>query len=314
VAIYDLGLDRRDVVVLGSINMDLVVEAPRLPLAGETLRGTRFTISPGGKGANQAVAAARQGASVRMIGSVGDDDFGRRLTEALAEEGIDAARVGTDPGAPTGVASIVVTGSGENHIVTVGGANHRVGTRELHLLDEVLPDASMLLVQLEIGAAVVAAAVRRARARGVAVLLDPAPVAALPEEIYGDVDWITPNAHETEALTGVAPLTRGDAQRAGEILRGRGVDHVAITLGAEGCFYTGTEGSFAVAAPRVAVVDTTAVGDAFAGALAAALDGGEDVGSSLERACCAGALAATRRGAQPSLPAAAEVEALLAKR
>jgi ribokinase len=247
-----------------------------------------------------------------MVGSVGDDDFGPRLVDALTVAGVDASGVGVDQGAPTGIASIVVASDGDNAIVTFGGANHRVGQAELHRVDDRLPDASMLLVQLEIPMDVVAAAVRRARARGVVVLLDPAPVAALPETLFADIDWITPNVLETEVLTGIAPLTEADARRAGGVLRERGVEHVAITLGAEGCFYTGAEGSFRVAAPSVAVVDTVGAGDAFAGALAAALDAGADVGSALERAVAAGALATTKRGAQPSLPTREEVDALIA--
>jgi len=301
-------------VVLGSINIDIVVEAPRLPLSGETLRGTHFHTAPGGKGANQAVAAARQGASVALVGCVGDDDFGSRLVQSLRDDGVDVTGVATDPGAPTGVASIVVSAAGDNSIVTVGGANHRIGRSELHRVDERLEHASMLLVQLEVPMDVVAAAVRRARARGVGVLLDPAPVAPLPDTLYADVEWMTPNAVETELITGIAPLGERDARRAGEWLRERGVEHVAITLGAEGCFYTGAEGSFRVDAPTVDAIDTVGAGDAFAGALAAALSAGADVGSALERAAAAGALATTKRGAQPSLPTAREVDQLLRSR
>ena len=280
-------------------------------MAGETLRGSSFDVVPGGKGANQAVAAARLGASVRMVGAVGDDDFGPGLIASLANAGVDTSGVTVDAGAPTGVASILVAESGENSIVTFGGANHRVGRTELLALDERLADASVLLVQLEIPAAVVQDAVRRAHARGVVVILDPAPVAPLPDDLLADVDWITPNVVETEAITGTAPLTETDASRAAKMLRDRGIDHVAITLGAEGCFYSGAEGSFRLESPSVDVVDTVAAGDAFNGALAAALDRTDDVGTALERACAAGALATASRGAQPSMPTAAEVDALL---
>jgi len=302
------------IFVFGSINIDLVVTAPRLPLAGETLRGTSFFTSPGGKGANQAVAAARLGAAVAIVGAVGDDDFGARLVASLADAGVDTSGIGIDPAAPTGVACIVVAATGENVIVTAGGANHRVGRGELHRLDERLPDASVLLVQLEIPVDVVAAAIRRAHARGVTVVLDPAPVTEVPDAVLTDVDWITPNVVETEALTGIAPLTETDARRAAGVLRDRGVDHVAITLGAEGCYYAGAEGSFRVDAPSVAVVDTVAAGDAFNGALAASLDAGADVTTALERAVAAGALATTKPGAQPSMPTGAEVDALIARR
>jgi ribokinase len=174
-----------------------------------------------------------------------------------------------------------------------------------------LSRASLFCVQLEIPMRVVERAVTLAREAGVAVMLDPAPVTALPDSLLTSVAWITPNALETEMLTGTAPLDEADARRAAEMLRARGVEHVAITRGAEGCFYSGPEGSFRVDAPSVDVVDTVASGDAFNGALAAAIAGGEDVGSALERACAAGALAATRPGAQPSLPTAADVDRLL---
>ena len=301
------------IVVLGSINADLVVRAPRLPLAGETLRGTSFAVVPGGKGANQAVAAARHGATVSIVGAVGADDFGPRLVDALEQNRVDTSGVTVDPDAATGVASIVVSESGDNAIVTVGGANHRVGRTELRALDERLPDATVFLVQLEIPIAVVQDAVRRAHARGTVVVLDPAPVAALGDDLLADVDWITPNVIEAEVLTGIAPLDESDARRAAEMLRRRGVDHVVITLGAEGCVYSGAEGSFRVEPPSVDVVDTVAAGDAFNGTLAASLDRGDDVGTALERACAAGALATTRSGALPSMPTGAEVDALLAR-
>lgn len=301
------------IVVLGSINIDLVAEVPRLPSRGETLRSSRFYRVPGGKGANQAVAAARQGAAVRLVGRVGDDEFGRALIAGLRSEEIDIDGVAVDGSVPTGTALISVADGGENTIVTVGGANHAVGDDELRFLESVIDDAWILLVQLEIPLEVVREGVAIAGRAGVPVLLDPAPVTDLPDAMLTGVAWITPNVRETEVLTGIAPLTEVDAKLAAEALRGRGIAHVAITLGGEGCFYSGIEGSFAVAAPSVSVIDTVASGDAFNGSLAAALDSGDDVGSALRRACAAGALAATRPGAQPSLPTRADVDELLSR-
>ena len=299
------------VLVLGSINLDLVVEAPRLPRPGETLRGTAFHTSPGGKGANQAVAAARQGASTRLIGRVGADAFGEQLVEAIRAAGVRVSAISIDRDAPTGVALICVAEKGENTIVTVKGANGNVGSEELGVLERIRLQSLVLLMQLEIPIAVARAAAESAREAGLIVILDPAPVTELPEELLGNVSWITPNETEAEALTGIEPSDERSAARAGEALRSRGVERVAVKLGSRGCVYVGPEGTIAIPAPKVDAVDTVAAGDAFNGALAASLVAGHDVEGTLRRACSAGAIAATRRGALPSLPTRSEVEAAL---
>lgn len=299
------------IIVLGSINMDLVVEAPRLPKPGETLRGRAFHSGPGGKGANQAVAAALQGATTRLIGRVGADDFGDQLVKGIRASGVGVSGVNVDHDAPTGLALITVADDGEDAIVTVRGANANVGRDELDALERQLARAIVLMIQLEIPMQVVTTAAAMAREAGVIVVLDPAPAADLPSELLANVSWITPNETETEVLIGIVPSDDESAARAADVIRDRGVDRVAITLGSRGCFYSGPDGAFAVPAPKVRTIDSVGAGDAFNGALAAALLAGRSPAEMLRRACAAGAVATTRRGAQASLPTAAEMERAL---
>ena len=287
------------IVVLGSINADLVCRVPHLPSRGETVRAAAVATHAGGKGANQATAVARLGAAVRLIGRVGDDSAGALLLTTLSTDGVEVSGVSVDEDAPTGTALITVDDAGETTIVTSGSANHRVGEEELAALREALAGASMLLMQLEIPIEVVVAAARLAREASVPVMLDPAPVRPLPGELLPLLDWITPNEQEAAAL--------------GRDLR---VPHVVVTLGERGCRYSdgysddrGRE--LHVPAPRLASVDTVACGDAFNGALAVALTERRELRSALEFACAAGALAATQEGAGPSLPTRQRVEGLI---
>ncbi len=290
------------VVVFGSINMDLVVRTPRLPTAGETLSGGQFFTAPGGKGANQAVAAARLGAPTRMVGRVGGDVFGETLRRGLSDDGVDVASVATTEEQPSGVALITVDDAGENTIVVVAGANGTLGDDDLARLDDLLSEARVLLLQLEVPLDAVSEAARRAHERGVAVVLDPAPARPLPAELYAATAILTPNAGEAAALVGFE--LDGDAaiRRAAEVLLERGAGSVVIKLGADGAYYyDGARDAF-VPSYQVTAVDTVAAGDAFNGGLAAALHDGRPFEQAVRWGIAAGALAVTKAGAQPALP------------
>ncbi|CAL9287141.1 ribokinase [Streptomyces sp. SudanB25_2051] len=291
------------ITVLGSTNMDLVAYVPRAPRLGETVTGREFRTVPGGKGANQAVAAARAGARVSMIGAVGSDDFGTRLRDALDESGVDTSLLRTADG-PSGTAHIVVDDEGANAIVVVPGANASVTGITPH--DEARIAASdALLLQLELPLDAVRAGAQAARRHGVRTVLTPAPAQPLPRELLALVDLLVPNEHEAATLAGVA-----DPRAAAEELL-RDVPVVVVTLGAAGCLYV-ARGADPVTVParRVRAVDTTAAGDTFTGALAVALGEGRPVPDALAWASAAASLSVGRAGASSSMPHRAEIDAL----
>jgi ribokinase len=299
------------VVVVGSINMDLVVRASRFPQAGETILGHAFQTIPGGKGANQAVAARRLGAEVVMIGRVGDDPFGSPLRQNLAGEGINTERVVPDASQPTGVALITVEDSGENTIIAVLGANGAIARSDIEAARSLITGADSLIMQLEVPLAVIAHAAQLARAGGVPVILNAAPAQPLPPPLLALVDYLVVNEGEARLLAGSGAVPPAEAARA---LQARGARAVVVTLGAAGSLLVGDDG-VCVSAPAFAVrvVDTTAAGDAFVGAFALARAATLPAAEALRWANAAGALAVTRVGAQPSLPTRAEVEAFLAQ-
>ena len=298
------------VVVFGSINMDLVVQSPRLPRKGETLTGAAFFMAAGGKGANQAVAAARLGAPTRMVGRVGDDMFGATLLAGLRADGVDSSGVTVTPG-PSGVALITVDDMGENTIIVVPGANGALDNNDLKRLDRALDGARVLLLQLEAPLATVIEAAQLARRRGITVILDPAPAQQLPEEIYPQIDIITPNETETAALVGITPATEALAAQAAALLLARGVGCAIIKRSDKGVYLANAQQQLQLPPFAVRAVDTVAAGDAFNGGLAAALAESRPLAEAARWGAAAGAIAVTRAGAQPALPTRAEVLALL---
>ena len=296
------------IAVVGSLNMDLVVRVPHMPIHGETVIGSDFRTIPGGKGANQAVAAARLGAEVTMIGRVGDDDFGRAQLRNLGELAIDTTHVTVDPEAATGIALITLDASGQNSIVLAPGANMRLTEEDINAAQGAIIQSDVLVLQLESPLEVVAYAIDIAHAEGVKVILNPAPAQPLPKETLARLDYLIPNESETALLTGIEVADVNSAKEAAERLREEGVGTVILTLGARGAFSVSAEESVHVPGYNVEVVDTTAAGDAFVGGLAMALAQGQNLAKAVRYANAAGALAVTRLGAQPSLPTHQEVE------
>jgi ribokinase len=301
---------RPHVVVVGSINLDLVVRVARLPRPGETLLAQDLQTIPGGKGSNQAVAAARLGARVTMIGRLGDDPFGPRLRSSLEAESVGTEHVQSVENCPSGVAVIGVEESGQNAIMIVAGANGRLTPRDVQACEHVFQDADVLLVQLEVPTATVEAAVVLAQRHGVPVILDPAPAPAGPlSPTLSAVDILSPNQTEAEALTACPVNTPQDAERAAHILLERGARNVVVKLGAWGALVCEPSGEAElVPAAPVDVVDTTAAGDAFTAALAVGLCQGMALREAARFGCAAGSLATTRAGAQPAMPTREEVE------
>jgi ribokinase len=305
----------RRVLVVGSANVDFTVAAPRLPGVGETVSGGTLLVNHGGKGANQAVAARRLGAEVRFVGCVGDDGSGREIRAALAAEGIGVAGVAVTGEAATGTALIVVDGEGRNQIAVAPGANWRLSLEQVRSRADDFAWAEVVVCQLETPLDSVAWALEEARRRRIVTVLNPAPVREGLGDVWRFVDYLTPNEGEAERLTGIAVRDLRSAAAAGHALRRRGVGTVIVTLGAAGALACTAEGDeervTQALAYAVTVVDTTAAGDAFNGALAVALGGTSRLEDALRFANAAAALACTRRGAQPSLPTRAEVDGLL---
>ena len=292
------------VTVVGSINMDLVVTAERLPEPGETILGTDFQRFGGGKGANQALAAARMGASVAMVGKVGQDEAGRALVGELLRAGVEIGRIGRADG-PTGTAVITVAANGTNTIVVVPAANALLTPEDVAEARETIAGSTALLMQLEVPMATVLAAAEAAKTASVPVFLNPSPVQPLPPELLRGLSYLVVNETELSALTNGS----GDPT----LLLAAGVERIVLTLGERGARLIESGGRRDVPPFRVPSVDTTAAGDAFLGALAASLPD-RGLTAALEVASAAGALATTRLGAQPSLPTVQEVDAFLLTR
>jgi ribokinase len=299
------------IVVVGSLNMDLIINAPRIPAPGETIIGHGFHTAAGGKGANQAVAAARLGAQVSMVGRVGNDAYGQTQLSNLAADGVDTTFVKVDPETHTGVALITVDDAGENSIVVSSGANWQVGVADVDDAEAAVTSADMLLLQLETQAEVVDRAVELAARHAVPVVLNPAPARPVRPELLRRVTYLIPNESETALLADQPVANLESAQDAARRLRQMGVGTVVLTLGGQGAFLIAEGQEEHVPAFPVKVVDTTAAGDAFVAGFAVAVASGQPLLEAVRFAAAAGALATTQLGAQPSLPALEMVNQLL---
>jgi ribokinase len=300
------------IVVVGSSNTDMVVKTERIPRPGETILGGNFFMNPGGKGANQAVAAARLGSPVHFVANLGDDIFGHEALKQFTQEGINTRFVSLDPLHPSGVALITVDERGENNIVVASGANAAMTVDMIDKARDVIENASVLLVQLEVPLEVVQHAGSLAAAKGVTVILNPAPAQDLPPAVLKVISILTPNETEASLLSGIDVRDPATALQAAKRLCEAGIATVVITLGEQGALLYNKEVKTLIPAPAVHAVDTTAAGDVFNGALAAALANGKSMVEAVTFGCQAAALSVTRLGAQSSAPYLSELHPLAA--
>ncbi len=304
----------KGIVVVGSINLDLVASTERIPVAGETVIGSNFQTFHGGKGANQAVAAARLGAEVSLIGKVGDDPFGGELKLGLERSGVNTAAVATVKGS-SGVALITTDSQGDNSITVVPGANGHIRPDDITANLGLLRNAGMVLAQLEIPLETVAYVAQVCSENGIPFMLDPAPARALPASLLQRVTWLTPNETEASALLGgqgSQAMRPESLAAAGDTLLARGCQNVVLKLGSQGCYFASASGIRRfIPAYKVHAVDTTAAGDAFNAALAVALLAPKDSATAAQWASAVAAISVTRHGAQPSMPTTSEVERFL---
>lgn len=290
------------ITVLGSTNTDMVVKTANFPRPGETLIGGEFFMFSGGKGANQAVAAARMSGQVRFVSRVGDDVFGKRALEEFRKEGLDTTYVSMDADRASGTALILVNGEGENEIVVAPGSNGTLTEQEVHAAREAIEHTGILLMQLEVPLSAIMQAAKIAHAKKIPVILNPAPACQLPEELYPLLHLITPNETEAEILTGITVTDEPSQRAAAKALLTKGVKHVILTLGSKGVYYTDGGTEIRVPAPKVEVVDTTAAGDVFNGVLAGELSQGKGWEDAMTLAVKAASHSVTRMGAQASMP------------
>ncbi|MDD5139568.1 MAG: ribokinase [Verrucomicrobiales bacterium] len=302
------------VLVIGSSNTDLIIKAARIPKPGETILGGEFVRAAGGKGANQAVAAARAGGAVTFIARVGRDANGEQALAGFAADGINVSHVIRDAKTPSGVALIFVGKNGENSIAVASGANDKLSRADVRKAKGVLRRARVILLQLETPLKTVAASVALAAAAGVRVVLNPAPARPLPAQLLKRIYLLTPNQSEAELLTGVAVTNEAAAAKAADKLLARGVQNVIITMGSRGAFVSGKDVRQLIPGFKVSAVDATGAGDVFNGALVVALAEGRALLEAARFASAAAAISVTRFGAQPSAPARKEILAMLATR
>jgi ribokinase len=305
-------MSRPNIVVVGSSNTDMIIRLAHLPKRGETVMGGEFDIVAGGKGANQAVGAARAGGRVTLIARLGRDMLGDKSVAGFAKDGINVDWVARDPAAPSGIALIFTEESGENIIAVAAGSNGRLSPADVARGKRAIAAADVLVAQLETPLSAVRAAASLAVRAGVPVILNPAPARPLPDSLLRKVSIITPNETEAELLTGIKVNNPANAAKAADRLMARGVRTVILTLGSRGCYVAAREERGFVAGFKVKAVDTTAAGDVFSGALAVALGEGKPLMEAARFANAAAAISVTRLGAQPSAPTRKEIEAFLA--
>jgi ribokinase len=293
------------ILVIGSSNTDMVAKTTHLPVPGETVLGGDFLMAPGGKGANQAVAAARLGGSITFIAKVGNDIFGQQAIKQYEKEGIGTKHIVTDAANPSGIALITVDAKGENCIVVASGANAHLQPQDIP--DQQIKEASMILTQLEIPPETVEHVAKKAAEYKVPLILNPAPARPLSAELLANTHILTPNQKEAEMLTGIPVVDKDSALAAAKALAAKGVNIVIITLGSSGALLLQNDQSEHVPSPQVTAIDTTAAGDVFCGALAVALSEKTPLNTAVKFACSAAALSVTKMGAQTSAPTRTEL-------
>jgi ribokinase len=303
----------KDILVIGSSNTDMIVQAHHIPRPGETILGGTFNTAAGGKGANQAVACARAGGKVTFVARVGRDMFGEQALQGFRQDGIDVTYVKQDDTAPSGVALIMVDEQGENSIAVASGANGKLSIQDVQDAASVIQQAGIVLMQLEIPLATIEATAELATKNGVQVILNPAPAQPLSDALLQQISLLTPNETEAEMLIGICVSNEDSAQAAAQALIAKGVNSVIVTLGAAGAYVHSDAFTGMVSGFKVNTVDTTAAGDTFNGTLAVALAEGQSLEQAVTFANAAAALSVTRLGAQPSAPDRESVEALLAE-
>lgn len=304
-------MSRNAILVVGSANMDLVVTTQHFPQPGETVFGNKFGMYPGGKGANQAVAAAKLGGRVCFLGKMGNDVFREKLSAGMQNDGVNLEHLLVDPHESTGMALITVDGSGQNEIVVVSGSNMKLTPGDVENKREVFAATQLVLLQLEIPLETATQSARLAKAHGAIVILNPAPARKLPRDIFALIDYLTPNENETEMLTGVAVTDDISARQAAQKLLAQGVKNVIITMGEKGVLLVNNTKTELFPTKKVQALDTTAAGDAFNGALAFSLANGKTLDEAIRFANAVAAYSVTKMGAQSSMPTMQELQMFL---
>ncbi|MCR2043704.1 ribokinase [Anaerosalibacter massiliensis] len=297
----------KDILVVGSINMDLVINVDEMPKKGQTILGENFNQIPGGKGANQAVAVARLGGNVAMIGKVGQDNFGNKLIQTMNSDGVDTSFIKSEKDISTGVALITVDRSGENSIVVAPGANYEIEKKDIDKAKKLIEYSKIVITQLEIPIEIVEHTLSKAKENGKYTILNPAPAQVLDRDIIKNIDLLTPNETELEILSGISIKNEEDIRKAAQKLIDLGIKELIITLGDSGCIYVNKNTFKKYDAYKVVPVDTTGAGDSFNAAIAVGLSHEKDIDEIIDFALKVGALAVTKEGAQSSLPYIDEV-------